>query len=40
MDKKINIIKFKDLDFGKDSFLNKKINIIGFKILKQSDYKL
>ena len=28
---KINIIKFKDLDFCKDNFIDKKINIIKFK---------
>ena len=28
---KINIIKFKDLNFCKDNFIDKKINIIKFK---------
>ena len=30
---KINIIKFKDLNFCKDNFIDKKINIIKFKDL-------
>ena len=34
------MIKFKDLYFGNDNFLKKKINIIESKILNYSDYKL
>ena len=37
---KININKFKDLDFDKIIFLNKYIIIIEFKTLNQSNYKL